>query len=80
MARRSKSGGFTLIEVLVVMAIISMLMGFGIGMYQSLSSLGTASQARNTIIETMQAVKGSSMKTSAAQAAHPSCASVDAKS
>ncbi len=71
MARRSKSAGFTLIEVLVVMAIISILMGFGIGMYQSLSALGKATQARNTIIETMQAVKGSSMKMEAALVVDP---------
>jgi prepilin-type N-terminal cleavage/methylation domain-containing protein len=71
MARRSESAGFTLIEILVVMAIISMLMGFGIGMYQSLSSLGKGTQARNTIIETMQAVKGSSMKGDAALVVDP---------
>jgi len=71
MARRSKSAGFTLIEVLVVMAIISVLMGFGIGMYQSLSGLGKATQARNTIIETIQTVKGSSMKLEAALVVDP---------
>jgi len=71
MARSLKSAGFTLIEVLVVMAIISALMGFGIGMYQSLSSLGKATQARNTIIETMQQVKGSSLKMDAALVVDP---------
>lgn len=71
MAPRSKSAGFTLIEVLVVMAIISVLMGFGIGMYQSLSALGKATQARNTIVETMQAVKGSSLKMEAALVIDP---------
>jgi prepilin-type N-terminal cleavage/methylation domain-containing protein len=71
MAGRLKSGGFTLIEVLVVMAIISVLMGFGIGMYQSLSALGKATQARNTIIETMQAVKNTSLKLDAALVVDP---------
>ena len=71
MSRSLKSGGFTLIEVLVVMAIISVLMGFGIGMYQSLSSLGKATQARGTIIETIRAVKGSSLKVDAAFVVDP---------
>ena len=53
--------GFTLIEILVVMAVISILMGFGIGMYQGLSSLGQATQARATVIETVEAVQRSSL-------------------
>ena len=52
-------GGFWA-QFVVVMAVISVLMGFGIGMYTSMAKLGAAAQAKNTLIETIQAVKGSS--------------------
>ena len=42
------------------MAIISVLMGFGIGMFINLSSAGKADQAQSTILETIHAVKNSS--------------------
>ena len=66
-----RNAGFTLVEVLVVMAIISVLMGFGIGMYQSLASLGKAGQARNTILETIKSVQASSMTRNAALVVDP---------
>jgi len=58
---RSGSGGFSLIEVIVVMALISMLMGFGIGMYRRLASVGGAQQGKNTVIDTIAQVKQSSL-------------------
>ena len=58
---RGRTGGFSLIEVIVVMAIISMLMGFGIGMYQQMISVGSAQQAVNTIVDTISQVKQSSL-------------------
>ena len=48
---RAGSPGFSLIEVIVVMAIISMLMGFGIGMYRSMASVGAATQAKSTVLD-----------------------------
>ncbi len=63
--------GFTLIEVLIVMAIISVLLGFGIGMYTALGRLGKEKQARNTIIETINAVKNSSKSWDAALVLDP---------
>jgi prepilin-type N-terminal cleavage/methylation domain-containing protein len=57
---RREERGFSLIEVMVVMAIISVLMGFGIGMYRRLASVGAAEQARNTIVDTIAQVKTSS--------------------
>jgi prepilin-type N-terminal cleavage/methylation domain-containing protein len=60
MSRVKRAGGFTLMEILVVMALISVLMGLGIGMYRSMSSLGKGAQARNTLVETIQMVKVSS--------------------
>ncbi|MHC4472580.1 MAG: type II secretion system protein, partial [Planctomycetota bacterium] len=57
---RTRNGGFTLVEILVVMAVISVLMGFGIGMFQKFSSIGKATQAKNTVLEMIQKVKASS--------------------
>jgi prepilin-type N-terminal cleavage/methylation domain-containing protein len=63
-----RTAGFTLVEILVVMAIISVLMGFGIGMFQSLGAGGKFTQADATVRGTIRAVRYSSQSWPAALA------------
>ena len=69
-ASRSQRG-FTLLEVLVVMAILSVLMGFGIGMFRQLTTMGVGDQARSTIVDTIQQVKTSSLTWPSALVVNP---------
>jgi hypothetical protein len=55
-----------MVEILVVMAIISVLMGFGIGMFQSLGAGGKFAQADGTVRGTIRAVRFSSQSWPAA--------------
>lgn len=47
-------------ELLVVMAILSLLMGFGIGMFQRLTALGRSEQAESAVLDLVRQAKDSS--------------------